>query len=153
VIDEPERAMEGCVQPKSGQIAVKIQLYWRSKVWRLAAVGHFNIARTERRVLHAGDSVNVAVSGNPGKEWLSSPLRSPPGQAREAIGDEARERPPWSARQRARLGRPGNFLNICFLKSGVYAMMFGLVGHKAAPIEASRRRTDQGKEIFYLDSL
>ncbi len=45
------------------------------------------------------------------------------------------------------------FLNICFLKSGIHAMMLGLGGHNAAPIESGRDSADQGKEIFYLDSL
>jgi hypothetical protein len=51
---------------------------------------------------------------------------SPRVKCAKPSGGEARERPLWSGGANGPVTTAGNFLNICFLESGIYAMMFGL---------------------------
>jgi hypothetical protein len=79
-------------------------------------------------------------------------LRSTPGEAREAIGNDARKRPPCSARQPAGQDDREIFEHLLFEKRILrYDVLSGDI--KPPQLKAAADGGGQGKEIFYLDSL
>jgi hypothetical protein len=118
-------------------------------------VRHFSIARLKRRACtHAAwfRTPSTSQSADPERNGFVPAPVAPRVKRAKRSGDEARERPLWSARQRA--GQEGReiFEHLLFEKRNLgYDVRIG--GHKAAPIEGGRRRDGQGKEIFYLESL